>query len=128
MQPFIVAIDFDGTIAENSEQAVPGQLMPNAREVITWLHNQGCYIIIWTTRSGLDYMAHMYNFLETNEIPYDKVNENADFVTFTTSRKIWADVYIDDRGLDTKIDWLQIKEKIRKKIVKKLAKDRKSVV
>lgn len=117
MQPLILAIDFDGTIVKREEDYVPKTLLPNAKEVINWAHDKGCFIILWTCRPN-EMLTSAINFLKANGIKYDAVNKNYEDLGMETSRKVFADYYIDDRSFE--INWLQIKKKIIKEIFRKL--------
>jgi ribonucleotide monophosphatase NagD (HAD superfamily) len=114
----ILAIDFDGTIIKDEKDYVPRELMPNAKEVLKWAHEKGCYIILWTCRSG-EMFKQATSFLKDNEIHYDIANQNIPSIDFQTSSKVYADYYIDDHSF--KIDWLEIKKEIAKKLVAKVA-------
>ncbi|MDD5649611.1 MAG: hypothetical protein PHF86_04225 [Candidatus Nanoarchaeia archaeon] len=114
----ILAVDFDGTIIKDEKDYVPRELIPNAKEVLKWAHEKGCYIILWTCRSG-KMLKQATDFLDKNNIAYDAVNENAPTTNFKTSRKIFSDYYIDDRSF--KINWLEIKKEIAKRLVVKVA-------
>jgi hydroxymethylpyrimidine pyrophosphatase-like HAD family hydrolase len=118
MRPLILCIDFDGTIIKNEKDYVPRSLMPNAKEVIEWANKKGCYVIIWTCRSG-EMKKQMIKFLEKNDIKYDSVNKNYPKINFETSNKIYGDYYIDDRSFD--INWLEIKKVIQNKMTKLVA-------
>lgn len=122
-EALIIGIDFDDTIAYSEEDNIPKRLLPNAKEVINWLHKQGCTIIIWTCRPLKD-LPIIVNFLMKNKIHYDKINEQSDSVTFTDSPKIFCNLYVDDRSFENyrekEINWLEIKEKIRKILLERL--------
>ena len=124
MNPLIFAIDFDGTIAktDNNYDHPPTEFIPYAKEVINWLYDHGCKIIIWTCRNGRT-LKEATDFLKNNDVKYHKVNENIDDLGFNTSNKVFANYYIDDRNLNTTIDWLQIKEQIKKELIKGLAEE-----
>lgn len=93
----ILAIDFDGTIVKHEFPKI-GELMPGAAYTIRRLAAAGHTIIIWTCRNG-EYEEAAKKFLEDNNIPYHYINENISNLSFKTSNKIYADVYIDDRNL-----------------------------
>jgi hydroxymethylpyrimidine pyrophosphatase-like HAD family hydrolase len=115
----IVAVDFDETIATRDEKLNPIDLLPNAKEVINWMYDNGIYVIIWTCRSSFE-LLKATEFLKKNDIKYHTINSNAEHLDFDTSGKIFADIYIDDKGIYTdKIDWLEIKKIIENKICKK---------
>jgi hypothetical protein len=111
----IIAIDFDGTIVKYVKDAylyTDFDLMPNVQEVIAWI-NQRFYTVLWTCRCG-EQLKIALDFLARNGLVFHSINKNAPFLDFHTSRKIFANTYIDDRGLIT-IDWLQIKSFLIKK-------------
>lgn len=109
----IIAIDFDGTIVESAFPKI-GKIKPNAERVIKRLFGEGHKIIIWTCRpinnKGLD---EMKKWLDDNDIPYHKINENIEDLGMTTSNKVCADVYIDDMDIHCRekgVDWYRIEE------------------
>lgn len=96
----ILAIDFDGTIAELSFPEV-GAMKPNADKYIKKLYDEGHHIIIHTCRSGV-YEGMAETFLKERDIPYHYINSNMPYLIEEYGqdcRKISADVYIDDKGL-----------------------------
>ena len=113
----IIAIDFDGTIVTDQYPAI-GQLKPNAKEVIQQLKAEGHYIIIWTCRAN-DAMHHVHEFLIEQQIPFDRINKNnpENVKQYgSDTRKVYADVYIDDKGLhELPEDWIDIYIMIEKK-------------
>jgi len=119
-EKLIVAVDFDDTIAYKTENLEPQELLPCAKEVINWMYDNGCHIIIWTCRSGFE-LLKAKEFLKKNEIKYHDINSNVEGLDFDTSRKIYYDVLIDDRNLGTKIDWEKIKQMVEQKICEKAA-------
>lgn len=107
----IIAIDFDGTIVENAFPDV-GTPKPNAIETIKRWKRRGHHIIIWTCRSTDETLAPMEKFLNDNNVPYDKINDNVT-TNFHPNPKIYADVYIDDRGIrydDDHMNWEMLKQ------------------
>lgn len=106
-----IAVDFDGTIVENQYPHI-GKLQSGAKDTLQRLHREGHKIIIWTCRSG-EQLAEAVNFLLENEIPFDRVNDNLreNIEQYGgNSRKVFADVYIDDRCLlwSDGIDWERV--------------------
>lgn len=99
----IVAVDFDGTIVEHKFPEI-GPIMPGARETLHWMRDQGIKIIIWTCREGR-HLYEMIRWLTIEDIPYDEINNNLPGLGFETSRKIYADWYIDDRALPGSCPW-----------------------
>ena len=99
-----LAVDFDGTIADYSAgykgKGVFGEPIDGAREFIQKLHDEGWLIIIWT---GRDENGLVSKYLDANKIPYDHINENPN--QLNDSPKIFADVYLDDRGVNFDGSW-----------------------
>lgn len=98
-EQYIIAIDFDGTIVEDSYPKI-GNLIPGAREAITNLYNNGYWIIIWTCRAGI-YLDDCLRFLKWKQIPFHGINESCPTNIHkhgSDTRKVYADVYIDDKS------------------------------
>jgi hypothetical protein len=116
----VIAIDFDGTIAEHTYPEC-GKIKPHAKEVINRLYNAGHEIIIWTCRWDHP-MELCRQFLAEHGIKYHKLNEHVDWAIEmfkNDTRKIFADVYIDDRQLGGIPDcWLKIEKLLHKKHLK----------
>lgn len=92
----VLAIDFDGTIVEHAYPRM-GKLKSGAREAINALYDDGYTIIIWTCRYLLRDLKACEKFLHDNNIKYHYINQNATAL-FDSRPKIFADVYIDDKG------------------------------
>lgn len=104
MKDFIVAVDFDGTIVKDRYPDI-GDPIPGAEEALNLFKYNGIKIIIWTCRTG-EQADQAKKYLIDNKIPFDYFNENAPERIKkygNDSRKISADVYIDDRN----VGWLE---------------------
>lgn len=117
----IIAIDFDDTIVENAFPNI-GTLKPGAKIVINSLYNQGCEVLIWTCRSTDEQYGEnasifaVKKFLDDNGIKYTAINTNSSIINFRSFPKIYADVYIDDRGINGIPDtWREIYQKLKLK-------------
>jgi hypothetical protein len=111
----ILAIDFDGTICRGKFPNIDG-LQPYAKEVINRLYKSGHYIIINTCRSG-DQLTEAVNWMLQQGIPFNRVNDNhpdQSALYNNNSRKVNADVYIDDRNLGGFPGWLLAEEMINR--------------
>lgn len=111
----ILAIDFDGTIAKTDYPLIIG-LMPHAKEVINKLSEDGHIIIVNSCRANQP-AEMMRRFLDDHGILYHHINENSPHRIQTygsDTRKISADLYIDDHNLGcTIINWLTVYDEIQ---------------
>ncbi|MDO8640939.1 MAG: hypothetical protein Q7R33_05295 [Nitrosarchaeum sp.] len=107
----IIAIDFDGTTvsAEGRPDKISGfVLQPFAKEVLQWMYPQ-FFLILWTCRDDV-YLQAAVDFLRLQNIEFHAINENAPFLDFKTSNKIFADKYVDDRAGFK--NWLTTKQEL----------------
>lgn len=98
----IIAVDFDGTITKESKWPELGEPnMPLINELIR-RRNNGDKLILWTCRNG-DLLQAAINFCKTFGLEFDAVNENLPEIieTYGGSRKISADLYVDDKAVKT---------------------------
>jgi hydroxymethylpyrimidine pyrophosphatase-like HAD family hydrolase len=105
----IIAVDFDGTLHTGEYPAI-GASAPYAAEIIQRLSAEGHYIIIWTCREGV-YQTDMINWLIEHEIPFNRVNNHAPGRVEEygyNARKVFADIYIDDRQVGGLPTWNEI--------------------
>lgn len=111
----IISIDFDGTIVNEMWPRI-GSMKKGAREVINRLYSEGHYIIINTLREG-PYELEARLYLKRAGINYHGFNENHPdaVVKYYDSRKIGADIYIDDRNIGGIPDWETIYKIIQDK-------------
>lgn len=106
----VLAIDFDGTICEVSYPEI-GREREGAKEFINKLYDEGYLIVINTCRSddGEVKAAQMArDFLRLRGIKYHNFNENPQHLIEAygcDTRKISADVYIDDKCLFNLPTW-----------------------
>jgi hydroxymethylpyrimidine pyrophosphatase-like HAD family hydrolase len=93
-----IAIDFDGTIVEHRYPAI-GREMFFAFETLRALQNDGHNLILWTYRSG-KMLDEAVEFCKKNGVEFYAINANYPDEEFDVakSRKIIADMYIDDRN------------------------------
>lgn len=102
----VIAIDFDGTIVEAKYPEI-GELRKDARSIINELFDAGHKIIINTCRTG-DHEDQVIEFLRLNGIKCHEINNNIPELIEkfgTDSRKISADIYIDDKNLGGICSW-----------------------
>ena len=102
----IIAVDFDGTLHMGQYPGI-GTVMPDACKVIRQLRQDGHYIIIWTCRNG-NLLLDAVNWMLFKGIEFDRINDqhpdNIKNHGYDT-RKVYADIYIDDRQVGGLPDW-----------------------
>ena len=97
----IIAIDFDGTVVEHKYPEI-GEERPFATETLKMLIKDHHKLILWSVREGkllqdaVDWCRERgVEFYAVNkDFPEEKVEYNDHF-----SRKIKADLFIDDRNI-----------------------------
>lgn len=109
----IIAIDFDGTIVEHKYPAI-GKEVPGAVETLKQLIRDGHRLILWSVREG-KLLDEAVRWCEERGITFYSVNK--DFAEETEadrhfSRKLKADLFIDDRNLGGLPDWKVIYQMI----------------
>ena len=96
----VLSIDFDQTIVRSNFPEII-EILPNAKEVISYLSSRGHEIIIDSCRTG-EAERQMRGFLKYNEIPFDWINKNSPRSIKkwgSDTRKISCDVQIDDKSI-----------------------------
>lgn len=110
----VIAVDFDGTIVEHRYPAI-GKELPFAIETLRKLAEEGHRLILWTVREG-QYLDDAVEFCRSRGLEFYAVNrdypeeEKENNQRFT--RKLKADLWIDDRNLGGLPDWGTIYEMI----------------
>lgn len=99
LQGIKIAVDFDGTIVEHEYPAI-GKEKLFAFHTLRELEKRGAKLILWTFRSGTD-LEEAVEYCRNNGIEFYAVNRNYPEEVFNDniSRKIDADIYIDDRNI-----------------------------
>ena len=98
--PYIIAVDFDGTLVEDR--------FPEIGEPIEFVWNelrraqlQGAKIILWTSRDN-DRLKAAVEFCTARGVHFDAINDNLDEckVMFNNNtRKVYANEYWDDKAV-----------------------------
>jgi hydroxymethylpyrimidine pyrophosphatase-like HAD family hydrolase len=113
----IIAVDFDGTITyDRPGYLAIDNLKPNVQKVLKRLRKEGNILILHTCRRGI-WFEQALRFLKVNGIKFDHYNENSTerILEGKDPRKIYADIYIDDRQLGgIPDDWEEIYKIIQK--------------
>lgn len=100
----IVAVDFDGTIAEHEFPDI-GAPVPGAFRWMKEWQAAGARLILWTMRSdgrtgeGREngpVLTEAIEFCRTNGVEFWAANHNPEQAAWTGSPKVYAHVYVDD--------------------------------
>ena len=110
----VIAIDFDGTIVEHRYPLI-GKELPFAIDTLRKLSQDGHKLILWTVREG-KLLDDAVEFCKSRGLEFYAVNrdypeENLGNNNHYT-RKLKADLWIDDRNLGGLPDWGTIYEMI----------------
>ena len=103
-----IAVDFDGTIVEHAYPEI-GKEMLFAFMTLKEIEKKGALLILWTFRAGKELDAAV-EYCRQNGIEFYAVNRNYPEEVFdeTMSRKINADIFIDDRNVGGFPGWGEI--------------------
>ena len=103
-----VAVDFDGTIVENKFPSI-GEPLLFAFETLKAMQEKGLLLILWTVRKGAE-LQEAVDFCRNHGIEFYAVNANYPEENFSpeVSRKIEADIFIDDRNIGGFIGWSRV--------------------
>jgi hydroxymethylpyrimidine pyrophosphatase-like HAD family hydrolase len=109
----IIAIDFDGTIVEDAYPQI-GSPKIFAFETLKELNKDGHRLILWTYRNGSK-LQEAVDFCSKNGVEFYSVNKNYPEENFEgkVSRKIHADLFIDDRNIGGMLGWGEIYKLIK---------------
>jgi hypothetical protein len=107
-----IAVDFDGTIVEHKYPEIGEELL-FAIETLRELQRRKHLIVLWTFRSG-KYLDEAVEYCRNRGLEFYAVNKNYPEEEFdeTGSRKINADLFIDDRNLGGFPGWNVVFEMI----------------
>ena len=111
----IIAVDFDGTIVQHKYPHI-GAEIPFAIESLLALQKEGHQLILWTYRTG-DLLEEAVEYCSSKGLEFYAVNKNYPEEEYddSISRKIYADLYIDDRNIGGIPDWGHIYQMISTK-------------
>ena len=106
----VIACDFDGCITKKNVFPEIGEIREHALAAIQNIQKHGHKVILWTCREGY-HLEVARKFLNANGIELDGYNYSPYQLQ---SRKIVADVYIDDKNvfMVDNVDWYKIEEYI----------------
>ncbi len=110
-RPPIVAIDLDGVIVEFDGWEGVEHLGEPKKKAKFWMdkfRELGYYLVVWTTRDADEAIAE---YLKEYGFAFDDINDHP-WMTPDMSNKIYADVYIDDRGVTFNENWDEVGEDV----------------
>lgn len=108
--PKIIAVDFDGVIVSDE---FPEIGKPNFKfiRILRAMQHKGVKLILWTSRSNSCEMGTLLTdaveACKRWKLEFDAINENipeAKKLTGGDSRKVYADIYLDDRSVNPLAD------------------------
>ena len=110
----IIAVDFDGTIVRNRYPKI-GEELPFATETLRMLIREGHRLILWTVREG-KLLDEAIEWCRDRGVEFYAINRDfpeEDATGSGFSRKLKADLFIDDRSFGGLPDWGTIYHRIR---------------
>lgn len=114
----IIAVDFDGTIVEHKYPMI-GKELPFAIETLKKIRDERHKLILWTVREG-HLLEEALTFCRERGLEFYAVNrdypEEEQGKNNHFSRKLKADIFIDDRNLGGLPDWGTIYEMVNQKL------------
>ena len=112
-EPLKIAVDFDGTIVEHKYPEIGKEIL-FAFDTLKALQKQKHQLILWTYRSGKE-LDEAVEYCRQNGLEFYAVNSSypeEEFDEYDTSRKIDADLFIDDRTIGGLPGWGEIYQMI----------------
>jgi hypothetical protein len=111
--PLKIAVDFDGTIVEHRYPEIGKEIL-FAFDTLRALQKQKHQLILWTYRSGKE-LQEAVEYCRQNGVEFYAVNKSypeEEFDEYEFSRKIEADIFIDDRNIGGLPGWGEIYQMI----------------
>jgi len=120
-----IAVDFDGTIVDDDYPKI-GRAKLFAFDTLLKLQEKGHRLILWTYRNG-KMLEEAVVFCKENGVVFYAVNKSFPEEEFDPkySRKINADIFIDDRNIGGMLGWGEIYQELigdEKPVIKKKKK------
>ena len=98
---YCIVLDFDGTVVKHAYPAVGEDI--GAVPILKRLVANGCNLLLNTMRShdsaGVDTLQPALDWFEARGLPLYGVNENPTQREWTSSPKVYGNLYIDDSAL-----------------------------
>lgn len=96
----IIAVDFDGTLCRDKYPLI-GEANDGLIRYLKHQKKNGARLILWTCRNG-ERLSQAVEWCRGHQLEFDTVNENLPEILERyggDSRKIFADIYIDDKSV-----------------------------
>lgn len=109
-----IAVDFDGTIVEHRYPQI-GKEIPFAIDTLKMLQQEGHWLILWSVREG-KLLEEAVEWCKARGLEFYAVNSDYpedDAPKGDRSRKLNAEMFIDDRNLGGLPDWGVIYQMIK---------------
>jgi len=113
-----ISVDFDDTIVVDAHHIILREV-PGALETLRELINKGHVLILETMRSGHD-LHEAIEWLNSKGIIFNYINKNPIQKQWTTSPKIYANIYIDNlnvgcpliynKSVYPYVDWIKVRK------------------
>ena len=118
----VIAVDFDGTCVSNEYPEI-GETLPGCVEILKKLRQKGHKIILLTMRSD-EKLKKAVEWFDNKGIKLWGINNNPQQKSWSSSRKVYADAYIDDLNIGcpitkhkgkSAVNWKEIEKELKKK-------------
>lgn len=106
--PYIIAVDFDGTLVEDAYPEI-GRPRQGTWEAVIAAQQKGAKIILWTSRDN-ERLKAAVEFCREFGLHFDAINDNLDEckVMFNNNtRKVYANEYWDDKAIGIHCDYVR---------------------
>jgi hypothetical protein len=100
--PFVLAVDFDGTIVEHKFPKI-GNVIGRCIEILKEFQEKyDVQLVLWTSRCGYE-LAQAIEFCTAQDLVFSAVNTNVFFTPAYGIPKIIYSAVIDDRSLEYRL-------------------------
>ena len=113
MRRLILAIDFDGSICQHMYPDI-GSEMTGAFAALKRFIAAGDRLILWTCRMPGNGLEAAIEYCKDHGVVFEEHNNNVHDHDYEKSRKIYADIYIDDRMIGGFPGWNVVENEVNK--------------
>lgn len=122
--PYIIAVDFDGTLVEDKFPEI-GKPKERVWTELLDAQKNGCKIILWTSRDN-ERLKEAVEFCISRGLHFDAINENLDEckVLFNNdTRKVYANEYWDDKAVGSYCDLMITEGRLSRDVFSAMKED-----